>query len=352
VSGDKTEEPTPKKLQDARKKGQVAKSQDLSGAVLFIIGFGVLGATVTGVGIKMQEYFRTAFTQASRSEIEPAMLLNMMRDSVGFILGVLAPFLGVSFIMALFISYVQVGTLFTLHPLKPDLKKLNPISGIQNLFFKMRTYVELAKNMLKLTVASYLVYVSFKSSLTEIVLTTRLGPLETAKVVGGIVLSAGLKVAVFFLFVAVLDVLYQKYQHKKELKMSKDEVKREYKDSEGDPQHKAQRKQLHQEILENTMLQDVKTADAVVVNPDHIAAAIKYERDSMRAPRIIAKGRRVLAEKIKAIAKEHGVPILRNISLAQALNELEIGQEIPEDLYEAVAEVLNFVYKLSEEGKA
>ena len=179
-------------------------------------------------------------------------------------------------------------------------------------------------------------------------MTTQLGPLDTAKLVGKIIRDAGLKVGVFFLAVAVVDLVYQRKKHKKDLKMSKDEVKREYKDSEGDPQFKAQRSQVHQEILEGNMLEDVKTADAVVVNPEHIAAAIKYDKGSMGAPRIVAKGQRVLAEKIKQVAKEHGVRIMRNLPLAHALHELEIGQDIPEELYEAVAEVLNFVYKLAE----
>jgi flagellar biosynthetic protein FlhB len=350
MSGEKTEEPTPKKLADARKKGQVAKSQDMTSAVLFLVGFGVLAASIVGMGQTFQEYFRTLFAQAARPDFEDAVFLNVGRDAIPFILKVLAPFLGVSFVLALFISYIQVGTLFTIHPLKPDIKKLNPIEGIKNLFFKARTYVELAKNLIKLTVAAWLVYGTFKAYLPEMAMTTKLGPLDTAKLVGKIIRDAGLKVGVFFLAVAVLDLLYQRKRHKKDLKMSKDEVKREYKDSEGDPQFKAQRQQVHQEILEGNMLEDVKTADAVVVNPEHIAAAIKYDRDSMRAPRIVAKGQRVLAEKIKQVAKEHGVPIMRNLPLAQALHELEIGQDIPEELYEAVAEVLNFVYKLAEES--
>ena len=350
MSGDKTEDPTPKKLQDARKKGQVAKSQDLTSSVLYIVGFAVLAASITSMGQSLQEYFRVHFAQAGNTEFENAKLLNTAIESVPFVLGMLAPFLGVSFVLAAFISYLQVGTLFTIDPLKPDLKKLNPISGIQNLFFKAKTYVELAKNLAKLTVSSYLVYTAFKSNLADLALTTRQDPLGTAEVVGNIILNAGLKVGVFFLFVAVLDLFYQRYNHKKELKMSKDEVKREYKDAEGDPQFKARRQEVAQEISQGSMLEDVKTADAVVINPEHLAAAIKYDREKMSAPRVVAKGSRVMAEKIKQIAKEHGVPILRNVPLAQALIELELGENIPEDLYDAVAEVLNWVYGLSEGG--
>jgi len=348
MSGDKTEEPTPKKLKDARKKGQVAKSQDLTSSVLYIVGFAVLAGSITGMGMTFQEYFRAHFAQAANPEFENAMLLNVAIDTVPFVLKMLAPFLGVSFVLAAFISYIQIGTLFTIDPLKPDIKKLNPIAGIKNLFFKGKTYVELAKNLAKLTVSSYLVYTAFKAHLPDLALTTQLNPMDTASVVGDIILNAGLKVGVFFLFVAVLDIFYQRYAHKKELKMSKDEVKREYKDSEGDPQCKARRQEVAQEISQGNMLEDVKTADAVVVNPEHLAAAIKYDRENMAAPRVVAKGSRVMAEKIKQVAKEHGVPILRNVPLAQALTELELGENIPEDLYEAVAEVLNWVYGLSE----
>ena len=133
MSGEKTEEPTPKKLQDARKKGQVAKSQDMSSAVLFLVGFGVLAASIVGMGQTFQEYFRTLFAQAARPEFEDAIFLNVGQEAIPFILKVLAPFLGVSFVLALFISYIQVGTLFTIHPLKPDIKKLNPAAGLKKI---------------------------------------------------------------------------------------------------------------------------------------------------------------------------------------------------------------------------
>ena len=349
MSGEKTEDPTPKKVREARKKGQVAKSQDLTAAVLYFVGFGVLVASTVSYGDQFQELFRACFVAVAKPPDLP-VLLRLSRDALVWIPSLLAPFLGTMFLLAVLINYVQVGPLLSFQSMKPDLKKLNPIAGIKNTFFKARTYVELAKNSLKLTVASFLVYTVLKSYLYELVLTLRFTPLETAKITGKIIVNAGIKVGLFYLLVAVLDIFWQRHQHKKELRMSKDEVKREYKSDEGDPQYKARRQQMHQEIAQGSMLEDVKNADAVVVNPDHIAAAIKYDQDRMAAPRVIAKGSRVMAEKIKQVAKEHGVPILRNVPLAQALSRLEIGQDIPEDLYDAVAEILNFVYGLSKEA--
>ncbi len=347
MSGEKTEDPTPKKVKDAREKGQVAKSQDLTASVLYIVGFGVMAASASSWGDQFQQLFRSCFAAVSRPPDVP-MLLQLARDSLVWIPMLLMPFLGAMFALAVLINYVQVGPLLSFKSMKPDIMKLNPITGIKNVFFKARTYVELIKNGLKLGVASYLVYGVMKSYIYEIVLTLRFTPMEIGKIAGEIIVNAGIKVGVFYLFVAVLDIFWQRHQHTKELRMSKDEVKKEYKQDEGDPQQKARRQQLHQELSQGSMLEDVKTADAVVVNPDHLAAAIKYDQDNMAAPRIIAKGSRVMAEKIKAIAKEHGVPILRNVPLAQALSRLEIGQDIPEDLYDAVAEILNFVYGLSE----
>jgi flagellar biosynthetic protein FlhB len=168
-------------------------------------------------------------------------------------------------------------------------------------------------------------------------------------IVGRLILKLVILVSIGFVAIAIADFFYQRWQYKKELRMTKYEVKREYKQEEGDPQHKAARKRLHQEIAMHDMVQAVKDADVVIVNPTHIAAAIKYNPDEMTAPQLVAKGQRLIAEQIVEIAKQYKVPIMRNLPLAQSLMELEIGEEIPEELYEAVAEVLNFVYRLAEQ---
>jgi len=156
-------------------------------------------------------------------------------------------------------------------------------------------------------------------------------------------------VSIAYVIIAVADFFFQRYQHKKELRMSKYEVKKEYKEEEGDPTYKFARRQLHQQIAMTDMIEGVKKADVVIINPTHVAVAIQYDQRKMNAPQVVAKGERLIAEKIKEIAKEYKIPIMRNVPLAHSLMKLEIGEEIPEELYEAVAEVLNFVYKLAEE---
>jgi len=347
--GEKTEQPTPKKLRDARKKGQVAKSNDLNGGVIFIAGFLTMSMILPDFSEKMRQYMTFCFKQADWDGLSAgAKAFEVLGKGGSMIMDICMPVLGVMFLLALFICYVQVGAMFTFQTLKPDLKKLNPVEGFKNKFFKAQTYIELLKNILKLTVVIVLIYLLLTQNFRYIVLTARQPLWETALLTGELMFKLFVQIAVFFLIVAAADFFIQKKQFNKQMKMTKEEVKQEYKQSEGDPTYKGMRKQMHQELSMHSMVEDVKNADVVVVNPEHIAVALKYDKERMNAPQVSAKGHDLWAKRIIEVAKQFNVPVMRNLPLAHALDELEIGDEIPEDLYGAVAEVLNWVYRLAQ----
>lgn len=348
-TGEKTEEATPQRLQEARKKGQVSKSQDILAAMGFLVTFVVLALTMSNTLDRLREFLTASIYAGTGGGGVPAVV-NLTYDAISFTLITVLPVLGAAAAVAIAANYMQIGFLFTTQPLKPDIKKINPISGLKSMFSKKKV-VELLKQLIKFSVVTYVCYGAVKDNVRDIVVSER-APLETSMAFAGqIIWDLAIKVAVVFFVIAAADFLYQRWQFKKDMMMSKYDVKQEYKQSEGDPEMKGQRKALAEELIMHGSQQNVANADAVVTNPAHIAVAIKYDTQKGGAPQVVAKGMRKHAEAIKEIARDSGVPILRNVPLAQALNKLEIGEDIPEELYDAVAEVLNFVYELQEQNK-
>ena len=344
---DKTEDPTPKRLRESKKKGQVAKSQDATQAFLFIVGFGVLIAIGPGITEKLKILMRQYFELAVNADLRPDAYHTLGVDLIFTMLGLVLPLMAASFVTAAFISFIQVGSLFTIDPLKPDMKKLNPMSKFKQ-WFSPQILVELLKNIIKMSVVFFLAYQIIKASLRALILTVGGEPANLGSILRDMVTTFTFRAAAVFVVIAAADFAFQKKMHMKGLKMSKDEVKREYKEDEGDPHFKSKRKHLMQELVMNNQMSRVKKATAVIVNPTRIAVAIFYDKQKGGAPEIVAKGERLIADQIRELAKEAGVPIMRNMSLAQALNRLEVGDQVPEELYEAVAEVLNFVYKMGQ----
>lgn len=349
--GEKTEDPTPKRLRESRQKGQVAKSQDLSAAVLFL----AIALLLLTTGGKIRETLSGALIDSIQLALSaPALNVEsaceMLRDGMRVMFRVLAPFLLVGFVVAGATMYFQVGPLFSMQPLSPQLSKIDPLKGFKSRFFSMQTYIELGKSLVKITIVGVLVYFVLKGALRDIGLTVR-HPIETGVILTEkLVHSLVLKVGALFLVVGAADVLLQRHQHLKKLKMSKEEVKREYKQQEGDPMHKHERKRMHQEILQHNMVQDVRKADVLITNPTHLAVAIQYQKGEMGAPQVTAKGERLVAQQMIEVARKYKVPIMRNVPLAHALFALEVGAEIPAELYAAMAEVLNWVYSQREEA--
>ena len=351
--GDKSEEASPHKMQEARKKGQIAKSKDLPSAILMIVGLATLSSQTSTLGHAIKDLGREMMLSVeplSRVDLTPAIALDVVTRSINLTLGLTAPIMGAVMVVALVVNFLLIGPLFTMDTLKPDIKKLNPLPAIKN-WFKVKSLVMFAMNVAKVGVAAYLSYNVCMRYQRELVNSMNLDVWEITKLGGSILKDIIVQVGFFFLVMGVVDFAFQKKSFSKEMKMSKDEVKREHKQNEGDPEIKHQRQELAREMLEHAMAENVQHADAVITNPTHIACAIKYDDKKMDAPQLTAKGMRHTAEKMVAIAKKHNVPILRNISLARALSELQLGDAIPEGLYDAVAEVLNFVYELNKGKK-
>ena len=350
-TGEKTEEPTPERLRKLRKDGNIPKSQDVTSAISFIVVFAVLAASFGFIGEKMSELFEIAILAVGKEgEREGVIASRMLLEGMFTMLKVCAPALAAAFVMGLVLNVAQVGFLFTLKPITPDIKKLNPINGLKNLV-NMKKVVELLKTIIKFSLISYLSYVALKDAARDVVLIVRSDLMIGVKIIGSIIWDFCIKIGGVFVLIAAFDAFYQRRRYTKDNMMSKYDVKQEYKQSEGDPQQKADRKAMHREIMDSAAPSAVKGADVVVRNPDHIAVALKYDGEEGVAPTVVAKGNRIWAEKILDAAKQYGVPIVRNVPLAQALNKMDVGDEIPEELYEAVAEVLNFVFELSEKQK-
>ena len=349
-TGEKTEEATPEKLRKAKEEGQVPKSQDFVGALGFAIGFLTLVALIAFVFGEVEDFARAAIDAATRDP-SPATISKLLKDAIPVVLKVSLPVGAAVFVIGVFSNVMQTGFFMAFKVLVPKLDKVNPINGLKGLF-KIKKFVELIKNMVKMGAAGWLAYDIMKNAVYDMTLSVTL-PIDQSVTYGGsLVWEYLLKTTVLFIVIGVIDLIWSRKQFFKEQMMSKYDVKQEYKQSEGDPQMKGQRKQLAQELLFGGGQENVKNADAVVVNPVHIAVAIKYDNDRDQAPKVVAKGMRVHAEKIKELAKHYGVPILRNVPLAQALHKLDIDEEVPEELYEAVAEVLSFVYKIREEQES
>jgi flagellar biosynthetic protein FlhB len=347
VSDDKSEEPTEKKLNDAREEGNVAKSNDLTSVAAFAAAMGVLKATWVDFETMIKELFafsidhiaHPANLELATSEIRMLALRGILLISLPIAAGAAA--------MAALVDIAQVGPMFAAKAIMPKLENIDPIKGLQN-FVSKKQLVETTKSMLKLFITGYVVYGVVRDAMAMVVATVNGDAPLTMLVMGELVYRVTQKVVLLLIGFAIVDVWWQRISYMKQMMMSKDEVKREYKQSEGDPHHKHKRKELHMEILEGAQMESVKKADVVVTNPDHLAVALQYDKERDQAPRVIAKGMNLRAEKIKEIAKSYDVAMMRNIPLAHALHRVEVNQEIPEDLYDAVAEVLNFVYQLKE----
>jgi flagellar biosynthetic protein FlhB len=243
------------------------------------------------------------------------------------------------------VEFVQVGSNFTIDPLIPKFDKLNPLAGLKNMFSK-KQLIEMLKSMGKMGLTGYVVYGTVRDSMGIVVATVRGDIRTTMLVMGELVYRVSVKVGILLFAFAILDVFLQRRSYFKDLMMTKEDQKKEYKESEGDPHTKAKRKEIAMEMLESVQMDSAKGADVIVTNPDHVAVAIRYDKQRDGAPRVIAKGIDGRAESLRAIARAYDVPLLRNVPLAHALLRIDLNQEVPEELYDAVAEVLNFVYQL------
>lgn len=347
--GEKTEEATPKKLNDAREEGRVAKSNELNTGVsllaLFLmlkIYMGMMGNSFLGVLKQffsyIGEYTDDGFTNGE--------LLSFARQILIKVLIIALPIYLVSVIISIIINIAQVKWKVSSKPLKPKGNKLNPISGFKKII-SLDKIVELIKAVLKIIIIVYIAYSTLKNEWKLILDLYDYSLMDALSKLGDIVVSLGLKISAAFVIIGVADYIYQKLKFKKDMRMTKQEVKDEFKQSEGDPQIKGKIRSKMQEASRARMMQKLPQADVVITNPTHLAVAVKYDRSENDAPVVIAKGADYLAMRIKEIAKENDIVIVENKPLARMLyHNVELDQEIPQELYQMVAEVLVYVYEV------
>ncbi len=340
---EKTEKATPKKLRDARKKGQVAKSQDFPAAFTFVVS---ITTTIFLAGYIFEQI--SAFMISTFRAIPTNIDLqnnagNYLLQAFSTILRASLPVALTTCLVGVFVSFLIIGPLFAPEAVKLDLKKLNPVTNIKNMF-KMKTLFELIKSIFKIAGAMFLIYTAIWDSLPEIVATAGMPIMGSVQIFSSFLIKVALRVGIFFLAVALLDLVYQKRNFAKEMKMEKYEIKQEYKDTEGDPHIRGKRKQLAQEIAYQEGPSSVKRARAVITNPIHIAVAIDYQEEKEPAPRILTMGQGPVADMIIKQAQAHHIPIMRNVPLAHTLFEKgKISDYIPTETYQAVAEILKWL---------
>jgi len=350
AGGERTEKPTQKKRDKARDEGQVVLSPEVATAFTYIVLFTALKSLAPNIMGNLQSLF-----EYSLSAAETHMDMLDIRYAGMFIGNVLVrgtviamPLLLVAMAVGFICGVAQVGWNPSSKKLKLKFDKLNPISGIKRMF-SFQSILNLFKSLIKLIIIGMVIYNALVDEIDKIPGLIYLSLPETVLYIGNLIISLGMTVGMWFIAVAAVDFAYQKFKHENELKMSKYELKQEYKETEGDPQIKGKIRQRMQETSMRRMMQSVPEADVVITNPTHFAVAIKYDRNGQKAPVVIAKGMDFMAQRIKEKAKEHNIEIVENKQLARALYaSVDIDKEIPAELYQAVAEILAYVYKLKD----
>lgn len=342
---EKTEKATPKKLRDARKKGQVAKSQDFPSAVTFVVAIALTMYLGSFFFEKLGGFMLQMLKIAPKTDL-PVTAGYFLKEMIYVILIASAPILIIVSVVGLLVGFLVVGPTFAVEVFKPNFKKFNPVENLKQKF-KMKTFVELLKSLLKIFGAAILIYFAIRHSLGDLIATVALPPATSAIVFEKILLKVVIWIGIYFILIAVADLVYQRHSFAKEMKMEKFEVKQEYKDTEGNPEIKNKRRQLAQEIAYDEGTTKIRRAKAVVTNPHDVAVAIGYEPEKYKAPWIIAMGTEKLAIAIIAEAMKYNIPIMRNVPLAhQLLDEGEENKFIPESTYDAIGEILLYVTSL------
>ncbi|WP_271712631.1 flagellar biosynthesis protein FlhB [Anaeromicropila herbilytica] len=347
--GEKTEDATGKKLKDARSEGQVAKSQELVMATSLFGLFYTLKLYVGTIGNKFIDTFRVTYnkiTEYATSDFNTIVVHGLLVNVTKLIILILIPIFAAAFVVAFLSNVMQFKWQVTTKPLKPKFNKLNPIKGFSKILSKDKI-MELFKSVLKIGVISYIAYDTLKKEWGMITQFYELSLYQAIAYIGNTAIELGIKISSIYLIIGFADLFYQKRKFKTDMKMTKQEIKDEYKNSEGDPHIKGQIKQKMREVSRRRMMQDLPQADVVITNPTHLAVALKYDKDSSEAPIVIAKGADFIAEKIKEVARDNKIEIVENKPLARMLYyNVDIGAEIPAELYQMVAEVLAYVYGL------
>jgi flagellar biosynthetic protein FlhB len=342
---ERTEEATAKRRADFRKKGQVAQSKEVNTALLLassiLLWYFYAESFWSELTRLIEHLLRNSGTFFITPESTVQLLLYVLRESAVLIL----PLWFLVLVVGFFSSFVQIGWLVTGKPLVPDMSKLDPIKGAAR-FVSKRSLVELLKSLVKVGVVGYVAYSTVAHEFERALELVNMEVINTLGYVGDVALSVLLKCCGVMLLLALIDYLFVRWEMEEKMKMTKQEQKEEFKESEGDPHLKSRVRSLQREMSRGRMMAEVPKADVVITNPTHISVAISYDNERMDAPVVLAKGAEELAFKIREIAREHEVPLVENVMVARALYEVEIGDAIPESMFKAVAEILAYVYGL------
>jgi flagellar biosynthetic protein FlhB len=342
---DKTEAPTPRRREEARRRGQVAKSVEVNTAVVLLLGFYVFNADGSRFATSLSTLMQRSFGSLAAADFTLDTVRSGGLTVIALALQAIAPLVVGVMVAGVIANVAQVGFMFSEEALKPNLTRINPMTGLQRIF-SMRGLVELGKSLLKLAAVSFMVYVGIRDNYAAIAAAGQMPLAASVALVAQVAASIGTRTALVILVVAAADYMFQRRQHENGLRMTRQELIEEMKRYEN-TQMKNRIRARQRQLAMRRMMSAVPKADVVITNPVHLAVALQYEQGKMRAPRVVAKGQRLVAERIKDVARQHEVPLVENRPLAQALfHSAEVGHEIPADLYGAVAEVLAFVYRL------
>ncbi len=343
--GEKTEAPSAKRREDFRKKGQVAQSKEVQTAALFTIIVLFWTFYLPFFWKKLTELVLALWQSAGEFTITSSSVVNLAFFLSKETALMLAPLFLLVILIGFFSTFFQIGWLLTAQPLTPDFNKLNPVTGAAR-FFSKKSLIEVVKSLLKVMLVGYIGYSTIFNNFEEalILVDTSIG--TTIAYIARTALVVFAKICAILIFIAFLDFVFVKYEMEEKMKMTKQELKEEFKESEGDPHIKAQIRAIQQEMARKRMMSDVPQADVIVTNPTHVSVAIKYDADEMDAPIILAKGTDLVAMKIREIARKNDVPIVENPPVARFLLKIDIGEHIPEELFKAVAEILAYVYSI------
>lgn len=344
---ERTEQATPRRREKAREEGSVARSADLNAAAILV--FGCLSLIFLGpfMANKSAELLRYVMANAPTIAVSDPTFYGVFKDNLIKFFIIAGPFMGILLVIGVAANVAQVGFHISPKALAPKFEKLDLSKGFKRLF-SMKSMVMLIRDTLKLLVVGFVAYKVIAAEIPQFFQLSDMSAGQLAIVLGKLSLGIALKIGAAVLVIAALDFAYQKFDFEKSIRMSRQELKEEFKETEGSPQVKARVRQIQREMARKRMMAAVPTADVVITNPIHLAVALKYDSEKAGAPIVIAKGERLVAQKIKDIALKHGIPVIENVPLARALFKMcDIGQIIPENMYRAVAEILAYVYKLN-----
>lgn len=345
----KTEQATPRRKEEARKKGQILKSPEISSAIVLAIAF--LSFKVFGGYIydNLAQYTKTVFESdfVNKDIATGATLYTFFINTLILLAKVLAPIMGTILAAGLAVNYAQVGFVFTTETISFNIERIiNPVNGLKRMF-SARSAADLVKALVKIVIVGVVVYQYIQGQIGNILNLMDMEIISILSYFGTLAFNVGIRISITFVILGLFDYLFQWWQYERDLRMSRQEVKDEYKETEGNPQVKSKIKEKQRAISMRRMMQEIPKADVVITNPTHFAVAIKYDTAVNAAPIVIAKGQDFIAQRIKEIARENKVEIVENKPLARTLfSTVEIGEAIPQDLYQAVAEVLAFVFSL------